>query len=441
MPLQPKDTLQAISLKETVTVDNLISSGGQGEVYRVTVGGSEYALKWYYPNCSTPEQRKIIENVLQRVRARPNLAQDSRFVFPIDLVEDSQWKRFGYLMPLLIGKQFPSVNDMMIGKVKPPFSVRCEVAYQLADAFQKLHTSGMVYADISFKNIHFHPQTGEIRIIDNDNVALDGEEVMIAGTPKFKAPELVRGDLRTPTVATDKYALAIFLFYIFFQAHPLEGEKEANIIIFDLAAQRKLYGKEPVFIYDPNDLSNRPIPDFHDSAIFYWKLYPQWFKEVFVRAFTEGLNNANKRIEPSEWKRVFVQLKDHIVTSSSGAENFYDTQKVKKGEPLICWHTKKQITIPARLKLGTDVLVLNKGKQLFAHHLEKGKTFDFSTPLAEVIENPQKPGVFGLRNLSQTSWKVTNTEGATSEVPQGKAAALKGGNTIDFGGKTGVLSK
>lgn len=441
MPLTSGTELKAQGLGKSVLVDKLLGSGGQGEVYRVTVEGKPYALKWYFPALSDEKQRKVITNLIQLVRAKPNLMNDSRFIFPIDMVEGGQWpKQFGYLMNLLDGSQFPSVNDIMTGKRKPSFSLRCEVAMELCDAFQNLHTNGLVYADISFANIHFSPTSGKIRIIDNDNVVVNGETVQIAGTQGFKAPEIVRGEQRSPNVQTDKYSLAVFLFYIFFQAHPLEGELEANIAIFDLPAQRKIYGTDATFIYDPQNASNRPVKGCHDSAIFYWNLYPEWFKDVFTRAFTEGLQHTDRRVEPSEWKRVFVRLKDSIVRTRTGAENFYDPAKVRTGNTLVCWHTNEPVQLPPRLRIGADIVVLQKGQQLFAHHIKTGAAFQFGTPLAEVVESPTNPDVLGLKNLTDTDWKIRTAANEERDVPPGKSAALKNGTTIEFGGKTGQIA-
>jgi len=44
--------------------------------------------------------------------------------------------------------------------------------------------------------------------------------------------------------------------------HPLEGKKEVAIHSFDLPAMTKLFGTEPVFIFDPVDRSNELCPAY-----------------------------------------------------------------------------------------------------------------------------------------------------------------------------------
>jgi serine/threonine protein kinase len=50
------------------------------------------------------------------------------------------------------------------------------------------------------------------------------EEVLVKGTPRFMAPEIVRGEA-LPSTVSDLYSLAVFLFHIFMHGHPLEGSR------------------------------------------------------------------------------------------------------------------------------------------------------------------------------------------------------------------------
>jgi serine/threonine protein kinase len=152
-----------------------------------------------------------------------------------------------------------------------------------------------------------------VRICDNDNVAVTGTAGGgVLGTPRFMAPEIVRGEAR-PSTDTDLFSLAVLLFYMFALNHPLEGQKEAEIRCFDLPAMNKLYGFEPRFIFDPDDDANRPVPGYHDNALLFWPLYPPFLRDLFTRAFTAGLRDPkNGRVRESEWRKAFVQLRDAI---------------------------------------------------------------------------------------------------------------------------------
>ena len=71
--------------------------------------------------------------------------------------------------------------------------------------------------------------------------------------------------------------------------------------------------------------------------------------------------------------------------------------------------------------------MLSHGAQLFPHHLE-GDTYNFSTPLAEVIAKP-----LGLRNLSSERWSAQTQNGSTLEVKYNEVLPLTADCHIHFG--------
>ncbi|MEM4724188.1 MAG: hypothetical protein QXP01_04180, partial [Candidatus Hadarchaeum sp.] len=365
-------TLQTEAGRRCV-IERLLGSGGQGEVYQVRVDGQLYALKWYFPQNATPQQRALLEDLVRR--GSPSV----RFLWPLEMVNDPTALSFGYIMPLR-EPRFKGLIDLMKRRVEPSFHALCTAAFELADSFLQLHATGLCYRDISFGNVFFDPNTGEVRICDNDNVGVTGAVAGgVLGTPSFMAPEIVRGEAY-PSTETDLFSLAVLLFYMFMLHHPLEGKKEAEIHCFDWPAMNKLYGFEPVFIFDPNNDSNRPVPGYHDNAIIYWQIYPQFLRDLFTRSFTDGIRDPkNGRVRESEWRKAFVQLRDLILyCGRCGAENFYDVEKLRGGKPHICWSCNNGIQLPPRIRLGKMVVVLNYDTRLYPHHA--GKLYDFTTP-------------------------------------------------------------
>ena len=47
-------------------VQKLLGAGGQGEVYKVTCGSKEYALKWYFMGSATDSQKKILDKLIEK---------------------------------------------------------------------------------------------------------------------------------------------------------------------------------------------------------------------------------------------------------------------------------------------------------------------------------------------------------------------------------------
>ena len=90
-------------------------------------------------------------------------------------------------------------------RVNPSFYTLCRTAFNLTRGYQKLHAMGAKYQDISFGNLFFNPDNGDVLICDNDNVSFDNSKPGgVLGTPGFMAPEIVRGEKR-PSKDTDRY--------------------------------------------------------------------------------------------------------------------------------------------------------------------------------------------------------------------------------------------
>lgn len=418
--------------KRKCTVEHLLGSGGQGEVYRVLVDGHPYALKWYFPQIATAQQRTLLEKLVRSSPPNPS------FLWPLEIVNDPGGFSFGYIMPLR-EPRFKGLIDLMKRRVEPSFRALCKAAYELADGFLELHAKGLCYRDISFGNVFFDPDTGEVRICDNDNIGVQGEDMSgVLGTPRFMAPEIVRGEA-DPSTETDLFSLAVLLFYMFILHHPLEGRKEADIHCLDLPAMKKLYGFEPVFIFDPRDASNRPVAGYQDNALIYWEIYPQFLRDLFTRSFTDGLRDPkNGRVRESEWRKAFIQLRDWIIyCGKCGKENFYDMEKLRDGKSHICWSCNNWIRLPPSIRLEKTIVMLNHDTRLYPHHA--GKLYDFTAPIAEVVRHPQNPNLWGLKNLSQEKWTITRLDGTLLEVPPGKSATISAGLKINLSGIEGEI--
>lgn len=418
------------SLVECALVE-FLGGGGQGEVYRADLAGREVALKWYLPGCATPRQRASLDVLIRK--GPPT----ERFLWPLELVSARQIPGFGYIMPLRESR-FRGIADLMKRRIDPTFRAMATAGFWLAHSFLHLHSQGFCYRDISFGNIFFDPQSGEVVIGDNDNVAVDGDQAGgILGTPRFMAPEVVRGD-SLPSTQTDLFSLAVLLFYLFMVHHPLEGRRELAIHSFDLPAMTKLYGAEPLFIFDPQDRSNEPVQGHHNNAILSWPIYPRFLRGLFTRAFTDGLRDSEHgRVREGEWRAAMIRLRDSILyCRRCGTENFYDADALRAagGDPGSCWSCGARIQLPYRLRIGRATVMLNHDAQLFPHHIDEQRANDFSSPVAEITVHPDHREVWGLKNLTTGKWSFSKqNDPSPIEVPQGRTVKLEPGVRINFG--------
>ncbi len=432
--LKDGQTVQTVTSKMPCTAEKFLGGGGQGEVYRADLGGQKVALKWYFPAQATPQQRAALEVLIKK--GPPT----EKFLWPMELTASPEVPGFGYIMPLR-GPQYKSIVDLMKRQAEPTFRALATAGLELADSFLDLHAMGYCYRDISFGNVFFEPNTGEALICDNDNVAVDGEtEGGVLGTPRFMAPEIVRGEAR-PSMQTDLYSLAVLLFYMLMVHHPLEGKRESSIKCLDLPAMNKLYGTDPLFIYDPNDDSNRPVEGFHDNVLAFWPLYPQFIRNLFTKAFTDGLRDPMTRVRESEWRAAMVRMRDAIIyCPKCGSENFYSAEMLKAtGNPGACWACNAALVLPPRIRIDDAIVMLNWDTKLYPHHIDNGHLYDFSKPVAEVNQHPADPSIWGLRNLDDEKWVITTIDKEILDVEPGRNVRLAVGTKINFGKKEGEI--
>jgi serine/threonine protein kinase len=296
---------------------------------------------------------------------------------------------------------------------------------------------GYSYRDISFGNLFFDPDTGDVLICDNDNVSANGvNNSSVYGTPRFMAPEIVVGKAK-PSRNTDLFSLAVLLFYMFMLGHPLEGKLEADIKCMDIHAMNKLYGTNPIFVFDPSNKTNRPVRGYQDNVLIYWDLYPQALRDLFIQSFTTGLPEPNKRVTEKRWMDAFSNLITGIVQCSCGAEVFYDEAKSFIGVAHTCWNCGKSVNIPASLVVGKSRILLQKDAKLYAHHITGN--YDMNTVVGTVVQNPKNPILWGIRNESNANWTYIKPDGQQIPVASGRSAAVAKDVKIDFGQDIGYF--
>jgi serine/threonine protein kinase len=414
-------------------VKGFIGAGGQGEVYEVECNKKSYALKWYFKHEATKSRKSILDNLLMRG------APDATFLWPQDIINSPTDDLFGYIMPLR-PKKFAGIVDMMKrrAEAEPSFKALSRAAFNLAKGYEKLHSMGLAYADISWGNCFFDPDSGDVLICDNDNVVPNGQKSGIDGTLGFMAPEIMVGKAK-PSRNTDLYSLSVLLFYMFMLNHPLHGKLEADIRALDDTAMRRLYGTDPVFIFAPDDKRNRPVEGYQQDAIEFWKVYPQRIKDLFIQSFTTGLRQPGKRVTEKQWMDALINLVFGIIPCSCGCEVFYDEDIAQKGGAIICWHCQNTLQSPTSIVSGKSRVLLMSDPLLYAHHTTGN--CDIETAVGTVVQTMASPSQWGIRNDTIGNWMYIGADGSQIIVMPGETAPIAQGAKIDFGKLTGVFEK
>jgi eukaryotic-like serine/threonine-protein kinase len=415
-----------------VTVEKRLGEGGEGVVHAARLNGAPFAVKWFRPGPGNEEKRESITALIRRGRP-PHPA----FIWPIDLVSSDRLPGFGYVMPLL-EPRFISLARLL-NEQDPSLRATTTIGRELVDAFAALHSAGLCYRDISFGNLRADSDAGEVGILDVDNIGIDGSGAQVKGTGPFMAPEILR-DEAFPSTVTDLHSLAVMLFYMLMHGHPLLGVRTDAAYSWDqdnhLSETEVLtqhFGVHPLFIFDPDDSSNRPVPG-HKVADW-WAIYPWQCRRVFTQAFTEGLRDAslNGRVIEGTWRRTLLSLHDSVASCAAcGASLFHDPQQSRQG----CWRCAELLPAPPRLTTPGGALVLSEGATVTSHHLNRDR--DHRTACAVVEPHPGRPGRVLMRNLTGKTWTVVADGEERKSVAPSQRLGVRP-MIIDFGGARGQI--
>ncbi len=418
-----------------------IGSGGQGIVYLCEFNGMRWALKWY-------DVDKIRKPKEFRENLRANIADGApsdKFLWPKYLTRENSSGTFGYLMELKpesfdsfvdILNTYKLLVDPLTGHTsKQPvrfrdLSAMVTAVINIVNAFRQLHRAGKSYQDLNDGGFFINVETGAVLVCDCDNIAPDGSNFGIGGKPGYMAPEIVRG-IAKPDVQTDKYSLAVVLFKLLFRGDPLEGEKVVRDVCLTESSELKHYGQDAVFVYDPDDTSNRPVRGIHDNVIKFWKLYPDYIKDAFIKSFTVGLRDPSSRIIENEWQKLFIRLRSEIIKCGCGRANFTSMFEMADAKTYRC--PKCGMKFATMEFSNCDFRVpLYVGRKFYECEISPDSD-DFLSVAGELVENKLRPGLLGIKNCSDKTWRVKMPDRIVYDIAPGKGFPIWQELEIDFG--------
>lgn len=226
------------------------------------------------------------------------------------------------------GKWFASANNQnkfLAPEERGDWFKYFQICIRISRAVKRLHAAGLAHSDLSYKNILVDPTSGRAAIIDIDGLVVPGKYPPdVLGTPDFIAPEVIEtkhikiGDpaRKLPSIATDRHALAVMIYMYLLYRHPLRGGKVNDL---DSAKDEELsMGAKALFIENTKDNSNKVKPNQlrpselpqGDPAKIPFTVCGPYLKELFNRAFIDGLHNPSVRPTADEWEQALLKTVD-----------------------------------------------------------------------------------------------------------------------------------
>lgn len=403
-----------------------LGEGGQGVVYRVEYNKKEYALKWYfYDKLVSPEA--FMKNLDENIKDK---SISDKFLWPLFLTK-KQLGSFGYIMDLR-PKEYSKFSDILNAKTKfNSILAIVDSALNITNGFRQLHRHGKSYQDLNDGGFFINPTNGKVLICDCDNIAPYGKNLGIAGKPGYMAPEIVCGKA-TPSVQTDKYSLAIVLFKLLLRGDPLEGEKVLKSICLTEIAEQKHYGTEPVFIFDPNNNTNRPVRGVHNNPIKFWPIFPKYIQDAFIHSFTIGLLNPDDRIIENEWQKLFITLRGEIINCNCGNQTFLSNFIKNANGELECPKCGTKYTVPLKINFKNYTIFLLPQTKIYECHTNPNSdNYEFIT--GDVVQNKNNSALWGIKNLSNNVWNIKMPDGKAKTIGNNFVVPIFKDVEIDFG--------
>ena len=379
---------------EPAKIIDLLGEGGQGEVYLVEYQGKQLAFKYYKEIPSDGFRSNLKNNAKMGSPA-------TTFLWPTKVIEFDD-NTLGYLMDLR-PKNYVSFVSYLTGKNKfKNKRILLNWCIELVKSFKLLHERGYSYQDLNDGSFFLDPETGNLLICDNDNVTANKRSLGVLGKMRYMAPEIVRGDKdkstgerQMPDTHSDRFSLAIILFLALCLGNPFEGECLKKYVIVDEKAEYEMFGGHPVYIYNEDDVSNRPIRGYHTAVLNKYPFLPSYIKLAFHKTFVDGLKDReNGRTTELEWLKYLCKFRDELITCNCGNEYIYGFNESHQNDK--CPFCKKETRRFCYLHVGKNRILLEPNKLIYEIHIDKYSP-NYNTPIGKVIVNKNNPMLWGIK--------------------------------------------
>jgi DNA-binding helix-hairpin-helix protein with protein kinase domain len=422
----------------TLTLGKQLGMGGQGVVYRVK--GARRCVKIYFG--LDEARRSALRQRLEKLRV---LEADDSLILPRQLLAAPL---VGHVMDLVNDAEPSSTLAVGQAPAKQRYAEtgglrrRLLAGIQLAWAFQALHARGLAYCDLSFDNVYITRRGApRVRLIDCDNLTVQGAPPpSIQGTPWFIAPEVLDGRF-APDSLTDAHSLAVLLYHLLVQTHPLLGDMIRDAAHED--EQSALRGrwslgrgseKPPLpWVDHPDDDRNRTRTGIPRELVLSRQLH-----STFHEAMGPGLLDRSRRPTEGRWAEVLSAAVDGVRSCAScGQQSYYST---RRRCPWCDADLPPVLILLFQHPDGRRPVVVERGRNLYPRHLMFRRNQPHEKPLAKVTARGDH---LLLENLGRAPLILSTGHGEPKgeRIPAGGSARipLRGGFALDGKNPTAEL--
>ena len=308
-------------------VGHQFAHGGQGAIFQLEKR-DDLCIKLYnqLPDAQQYQKLRLLQN-----RAS-NLASIAALPVSPAYSEEERTTLVGVFFPFVHGRaifELYSARTRLEYFPRADFRFLINTAYNLANAFEKLHQTGIIIGDVNEQNIRILPDAS-ICLLDCDSFQITDCERTYppnVGTPLWTPPELQGMDLTGVfrTTNHDYFGLAQLIFLLLFVGrHPFAGIPRNGL---PLLPEDAISAYAFAFAPECLGLPLQPPPGCPPLTAL-----PTEIQHGFLRAFREGSAQPGARPSATEWKTWLQQLQRSLTVCSQ-----YSNHVFWRGVPTCPW--------------------------------------------------------------------------------------------------------
>ena len=235
---QSEDLLIGQTLDEKYRIEQRLSAGGMGAVYRARhlLMDRPVAIKVLHQRLLADEAARI--RFQREARAAVRL-QHQNAVNVTDFGETAD----GYVYLVMDLLEGPTLREILVREAPIETARAISIMLQASAAVAAAHEAGIIHRDLKPSNILVtqHPEVPAVvkvldfgvaklaaHTLDDDDAAITLRQAgALIGTPRYMAPEQYNGDDLTP--AADVYSLGVILYEMLTGMAPFTGSTTVDI--------------------------------------------------------------------------------------------------------------------------------------------------------------------------------------------------------------------
>ena len=214
------------------------------------------------------------------------------------------------------------------------------------------------------------------------------------------------------------FTLAVLLFEILLGCHPFEGRKLATMAFIKEGDRIVNYGEKRVFIFDPQNNENAPIPGEQTKVTTRWVSLPEEIRDAFIKVFVE-----KHYFLPQEWSGLIEGMKKNIYTCPCCKKITFI--KIHESIPCIWCGNSIDATFVLKNQFNEKIIPLVEGSEI---------KDDFGREILGKVLRTN--GRLIIKNVSNQPWDAFTPSGIQKQLPINGTMPVNVGIKVKIGVNT-----